>query len=109
MNFNEYQKQCLTTANYKPISHSCIYPALGLANEAGEVLGKLKKVFRDDNGTFTKEKLESLADELGDVMWYCSTLAHELGFTLSEIADRNVEKLRSRQQRNTLLGDGDNR
>ena len=109
MNFNEYQQQCLTTANYPDIGHRCIYPALGLANEAGEVLGKLKKVFRDDGGHFSDQKLEALKDELGDVLWYVAGLAHDLGFTLEEVAHRNVEKLKNRKARNAIHGDGDYR
>ena len=109
MNFNEYQHKCLETANYPPIGHPCIYPALGLANEAGEVLGKLKKVFRDDGGKFTEDKLSSLHSEMGDTMWYLATLAHELGFDLESIAIENIEKLKNRKQRNVIKGDGDNR
>lgn len=109
MNINEYQQVALTTANYPPISHSCIYPALGLANETGEVLGKLKKVWRDDNGVFTTEKLNSLFDELGDVLWYLSVLSHELGFKLEDIAEHNKNKLKSRQERGVINGNGDKR
>ena len=47
MNFNDYQQKSRTTAKYPAIGHPVIYPTLGLVNEAGEVAGKIKKVFRD--------------------------------------------------------------
>lgn len=109
MQFNDYQTAALTTAKYPAIGHLCIYPALGLANEAGEVLGKIKKVFRDDGGTFTEEKLAAISDELGDVLWYVAGLAHELGFKLDDIATHNLHKLKSRKERNAICGDGDTR
>ena len=47
MNFVEYQERARQTAQYPVIGHAVIYPTLGLANEAGEVAGKIKKIFRD--------------------------------------------------------------
>ena len=45
MNFNDYQREARKTAAYPPIGHGVIYPTLGLVNEAGEVAGKIKKLF----------------------------------------------------------------
>ena len=42
---------------------------LGLAEESGEVLGKIKKVYRDDNGNISTEKMKEIEKELGDVLW----------------------------------------
>lgn len=109
MNVNEYQKQCLTTADYPVIGARYIYPAIGLSNEAGEILGKLKKVFRDDGGILSEEKRNAIKDEIGDCTWCCATLAHDLGFTLEEVLQRNIEKLENRKQRGVINGSGDNR
>ncbi len=108
MKLNSYQQDALETAIY-PKDQAIIYPTLGLCGEAGEVSDKVKKVLRDNNGVFTAEKKLELAKELGDVLWYCATLAHDLGYSLDEIAKMNIEKLRSRQQRNVISGSGDNR
>ena len=109
---NEYQADAATTAIYK---WKVIYPALGLANEAGEVLGKLKKLIRDNDVRFdgkskiTDQQRADLGAELGDVLWYISNLSRDLGLSLNDVAAMNVEKLQSRQERGTLGGSGDNR
>ena len=80
------------------------YCALGLTGEAGEYSEKVKKFLRD--GTFDKE---AAALELGDVLWYVTRSANELGFSLEYIANKNIEKLMSRKERGVLGGSGDNR
>jgi len=106
MNFDNYQDQASKTAIYK---HEVIYPALGLANEAGEVLGKIKKVLRDNDGQFTPEKREEIGKEIGDVLWYISALARDLDLSLGIPAQQNFDKLNSRLSRGVLGGSGDNR
>ena len=102
MNFDEYQKFARSTAIY-PDECKVVYPALGLCGEAGEVAEKVKKNIRDG------KSLDGDALELGDVLWYISTLADDLGVTLEEVAKANIEKLQSRMERNKIKGDGDNR
>lgn len=75
------------------------YPTLGLAGEAGEVANIVKKIQRDFGGEITPETRAKLKDELGDVLWYISACADELGLTLKEIAEYNVEKLAARHRR----------
>lgn len=108
MTLNEYQQKALETAIY-PEEQKIIYPTLGMCGEAGEVADKVKKVIRDNNQDFTPLKKAELAKEIGDVLWYCATLAHDLGYTLEQIAEINYEKLKSRQMRGKLSGEGDNR
>lgn len=108
MTLDEYQQHALETAIY-PESQRIIYPTLGLTGEAGEVADKVKKVIRDNELHFTDERKLEIAKEIGDVLWYCASLSHDLGFTLEQIAQMNVDKLRSRQQRQILTGSGDNR
>ena len=116
MELNEYQKMALETAVY-PKEFKTIYPALGMNGEAGEVADKVKKIIRDtevvrnEKGEIVlpDEKRESLALEVGDVLWYCATFANDIGYSLEEIAVMNYEKLKSRQQRHQLNGIGDNR
>lgn len=113
MELNEYQKKALKTASYHREGDShyndVSYCVHGLCGEAGEVANKIKKVHRDDGNVITEEKALSIALELGDVLWYLAVGANELGFSLEEIAQMNYDKLRSRQKRGKIGGDGDNR
>ena len=106
MDINEYQQKALKTAIF-PKEYAIIYPALGLAGEAGEVADKVKKIFRDRN---TSDQMKrDIAAEIGDCLWYCAVLANDLGFDLAQIADSNLSKLADRQQRGVLHGSGDKR
>lgn len=78
--------------------------SLGLAGEAGEVVDKVKKFYRD--GVMDAE---AVAKELGDALYYVAALANYLGYDLSDIARMNREKLTDRKKRNKLQGNGDNR
>ena len=86
-----------------------LYTSLGLSNEAGEVLGKIKKVIRDYNCKISESTKKEISKELGDVLWYISNLAKELDLSLDDIARENLEKLFSRKERNLIKGDGDER
>lgn len=108
MDFETYQNAARKTALYAN-DYRVTYPALGLASEAGEVAGKVKKVLRDRGGDFGEEQIAAIKDELGDVLWYVATLASDLGIALDDIAGGNVEKLRSRLERGAIQGDGDTR
>ena len=109
MNFNEYQTKSRKTAKYPAIGHPVIYPTLGLVNEAGEVAGKIKKVFRDKRGEISEETRSALKAELGDVLWYIAQVCTELDLTLDEVAQYNIEKLYDRLERGKIRGEGDNR
>lgn len=107
---NEYQRRALETwLHTNDNGYNIIYPTLGLCGESGEVAEKIKKLLRDHGGFLDSDMKHSIALELGDVFWYLSTLAYELGFSLQEIAETNYEKLQSRKKRGKIHGDGDNR
>lgn len=108
MDLSEYQHRSRRTAEY-PRDAWLAYPALGLSGEAGEVAEHAKKAIRDDGGQISDERRAAMAAELGDVLWYVAQLASELGLDLDEIAQANLDKLLSRQQRGVLSGDGDDR
>ncbi len=109
ISFNDYQRESRKTAGYPPIGHGVIYPTLGLTNEAGEVAGKVKKIFRDKGGVIGDTEREALKAELGDVLWYLAQVATELDLSLQDIADANLAKLFDRLERGKIKGDGDNR
>ncbi len=97
MDFSTYQTKARDTAQYPVIGHRVIYPTLGLANEAGEVAGKIKKIFRDKGGVIGAPELQALEAELGDVLWYLAQVATELGSALDDIAAHNISKLLDRK------------
>jgi NTP pyrophosphatase (non-canonical NTP hydrolase) len=109
MDLNDYQTAALKTAVYPNQGANFAYPALGLVGESGEVADKLKKVIRDNGGVLTDSVRESVAKEIGDVLWYVSVLAFEMNYDLNKIAQVNLDKLASRQQRGVISGSGDNR
>jgi NTP pyrophosphatase (non-canonical NTP hydrolase) len=107
--FETYQTESRKTWGVIPVDHPIVYPTLGLANEAGEVAGKIKKIFRDKGGVIGAADREALKHELGDVLWYLTQICTELNLTLEEVAQANLEKLFSRLERNQIRGEGDQR
>lgn len=114
------------------------YAAMEAAGEAGEIANKVKKVMRDDlhrelgrdldadgysvfnrenilfgtDGTrsyLTDERREAIAKEVGGALYGLARVASELGLTLGEIAQQNLDILASRKERNVLGGSGDDR
>lgn len=108
MHLDAYQAEASSTAIY-PKQFSIMYPSLGLAAEAGEVANKVKKIYRDNGGLIDDQIRQAVADEVGDVLWYVACLSKDLNIPLSEIAQRNLDKLKSRLERGVIGGSGDNR
>ena len=113
MNLNEYQAAARTTRFEQTKGINKGYSALGLTGEAGEVADKVKKIIRGDFDEKTPEELQEykleIAKELGDVLWYVAAVADDLNIGLDVVAQSNLDKLRSRQDRGALQGSGDNR
>lgn len=128
-NMNDYQHIAGKSAVYpgKGTIFGLWYCITKLNGEAGEAAEHIGKAFRDDgvlvvgatrsvsdnirvevNELFEDRKI-ALAKELGDSLWYIARAAHELGFTLSEIAQLNLRKLADRSEREVLQGSGDKR
>lgn len=108
MNANSYQTATLETAIYPGAGTGSelelYYLTMGLASEAGEVAGKIKKYLRD--GVYDQG---GLAYEIGDCMWYLARLADAIGYDLEDIMQINYNKLTKRKEANTLSGNGDHR
>ncbi|MEM3482785.1 MAG: nucleoside triphosphate pyrophosphohydrolase family protein, partial [Candidatus Micrarchaeaceae archaeon] len=89
----------------KQLTGGVYYAAIGLAGEVGELLNKIKKIARD-NAPIDKD---AIAGELGDVLWYVSQMATELGIEMDDVANHNLEKLSDRKNRGKISGNGDYR
>ena len=119
--FADYQKEAAKTAVYREAIEGLeandqtsemirlVYPALGLAGEAGELVNKVKKLVRGDTSLSNFFFKASLVDELGDVLWYVSALCDELGYSMADVAQMNLEKLAERAEAGTIKGSGDKR
>lgn len=89
---DEYQKYTLRTAGDIYGEGWIVEKLLGLSEECGETLGLIKKA--EFHGRALDR--DALKKELGDVLWYLSTIAHFYNLTLSDVATANVDKLRKR-------------
>ena len=100
-----YQLQAKATAVY-PEDKAREYLVAGLAGEVGEVASLFAKHWRADQEWLDYSEV---AAELGDVLWFITLRADEVGYDLSEVAQNNLDKLADRANRGTLKGNGDNR
>ena len=93
MTFDEYQEAALRTVNPALDDRDRLLDAsAGLAEEAGEVLGLVRKrVFQG-----READLPRLTEELGDVLWCVAVTAKSLGLSLEDIAAANQRKLSRR-------------
>lgn len=116
-----YQKSAYKFAKF---GENATYAYAGLAEEAGEVLGKYAKFIRKHDGmdphhaaksfpnAFAEDLAKYKADiekELGDVMWMVAAIATINNLDLAEIMRKNLEKLTDRLNRGVIIGEGDNR
>ena len=93
LTLDEYQSLAARTAGAGGNGERrLIIAALGLTGEAGEFANLVKKLTAHGHEITP----ETLADELGDVLWYLAEAASAAGLSLGELAQQNVEKLRRR-------------
>ena len=111
MEMDEYQQLASKTALYtkQDAHYKLMYLGMGIAGETGEVVEKVKKIIRGAEVLISDEKREDLKKEIGDVLWYVSQLALQLGLSLEDIATHNIKKLADRAQRGVIHSEGDNR
>ena len=127
MTLEEYQKQAMTTCMAS--SENFSYMFLNLVGEVGEFASKVAKAIRKSEITIGGEAAvgiienrpvvnddsayhflcKALQKEAGDILWQLSGLCTVMGWNLEDIAQQNLDKLASRQQRNVIEGSGDNR
>ncbi|MEK6897759.1 MAG: nucleoside triphosphate pyrophosphohydrolase family protein [Nanoarchaeota archaeon] len=96
MNFKEYQELCKTTAkktNNKELE-LCNW-GLGIAGEAGDVASCIKKLVFHKNESIK----DGIKENLGDMMWYASMICNNLNWSLEEILEENIKKLKARYPR----------
>lgn len=93
MDFDEYQQQAALTEQTSG-ENGLTIALLGLSGEVGTLLAEFKKRMRDGQA---HEQFESMvAEELGDILWYVSTIASRMNLDLNELAMQNIAKLQER-------------
>jgi NTP pyrophosphatase (non-canonical NTP hydrolase) len=111
MEANRYQYNTHSTAQYpgsgQGSPEAITYTIFGLVGEAGEIANKWKKYYRD--GVPFDEVRAQMLNEAGDVLWYLARLVTELGESLNNVAQDNLNKLSDRKDRGVISGAGDNR
>ena len=98
----EVEKLILTSGKDRLIENT-----LGLVGEAGEFAEKIKKCIRDTSDY--NDQKEELLKELGDVLFYLTSLCNYFDSDLSIVMEMNIRNLHDRKKRNKLQGSGDNR
>ena len=124
MTLNQYQGKAMSTCMSSCSNFS--YMMLNLVGEVGEFASKVAKEIRKGNieigATAMPNKImpymnedewwakdEELMKEAGDILWQLAGLCTTMGWTLEEVAQKNLDKLSSRKKRGVIDGDGDNR
>lgn len=103
MTLNDYQLKAHETAIYK----EKMYPVTSIMVESAELADLfIKPLLRGDKKPIVREQVLA---EAGDVLWNLSCLLLDEGITLSEVAEYNIKKLKSRMERGVIQGDGDER
>ena len=91
MNLRKYQDAVLNGSTCVDPKDRFVENVLGLAGEAGEVADVVKKSIRDGESRPVR-----FVEELGDVLWYLTSLAGQMGFSIEELASLNYQKLHER-------------
>ena len=105
----EYEDFMQTSKVYPQDKLPITYPALGLNGEAGEVAEKVKKCWRDNDGVFNDYTKKEILKELADTLWYIWACADDMGYTLEDVLQTGIIKVKERKETNTVHGNGDNR
>lgn len=72
-----------------------LHGAVGVAGEGGELLDAIKKCWIY-NKPMTQEVRENLKEEMGDALFYIQHICNVLGWTIDDVIDANMEKLKKR-------------
>lgn len=92
LNLKDYQKLCTRTAGeLKDKKHELANWGLGVAGEAGDLAGCIKKYLFHDN-----DQRAGIRENIGDTMWYLSMICNNLGWDLEEVLAENIAKLKKR-------------
>jgi NTP pyrophosphatase (non-canonical NTP hydrolase) len=91
-NLKEYQKLCKKSAKkFEDKDKEILTWGLGIAGEAGDVAGCIKKTISHGND----QKL-GIRENLGDTIWYIAMIFNFFNWNLDEVLGENIDKLKKR-------------
>lgn len=92
MNLKEYQKACKKTAKKFETPEKEIFTwGLGIAGEAGDIAGCIKKTYAHDN-----DQKQGIKENIGDMLWYAAMICNFFNWDFDEVLNENIEKLKKR-------------
>lgn len=92
MDIKDYQsKSYMAIQTHANNKEEVMHWAIGLGEEAGEVLSVIKHKYY--GGQFD---IEDLVAELGDTLWHIAALCTACGLDINDVAEYNIAKLQHR-------------
>lgn len=92
MSLKEYQELCKSTAKkFETQEKEILTWGLGIAGEAGDVAGCIKKTFAHDN-----DQREGIKENIGDTLWYAAMICNFFGWDMDQVLEQNIDKLKKR-------------
>jgi NTP pyrophosphatase (non-canonical NTP hydrolase) len=92
MNLKEYQDLCKKTAKeFETPEKEILTWGLGIASEAGDIAGCIKKTFAHDN-----DQRAGIRENMGDALWYAAMICNFFNWNMNEVLNENIEKLKKR-------------
>jgi NTP pyrophosphatase (non-canonical NTP hydrolase) len=98
-NLKDYQLLCRKTAKkFSTREKEILTWGLGIAGEAGDVAGCIKKTFSHDN-----DQKDGIKENIGDTLWYAAMICNFFGWDFQEILEENIQKLQKRYPKGFTL------
>jgi NTP pyrophosphatase (non-canonical NTP hydrolase) len=79
--------------DFKMINTRLLHGVLGCGTESGELLDAVKKAIFYNGRTLD---LKNVKEEVGDLLWYIAIICDVCGWTMEEVMEQNITKLRIR-------------
>ena len=88
----QYQEDCKRTVRvFDSKNEEIMTWGLGIAGEAGDVAGCIKKIIAHKN-----DQREGVKENLGDTLWYIAMIANFYGWDIEDLFTENMGKLKKR-------------
>jgi len=91
-NLKEYQELCRKTAKkFKNKEKELFTWGLGIAGEAGDIAGCIKKTLSHNN-----DQKQGIKENIGDTLWYAAMICNYFNWNMDKVLEENIKKLKKR-------------